>query len=389
MFHRRLTLPHKSFLLFGPRGTGKSTLVRRTLKTRLEIDLLKSKTYLPLAQNPSLLAEWTAHLEQGSWVFIDEVQKIPALLDEVHALLEERRLHFALSGSSARKLKRGGANLLAGRALQIFLYPLIFAEYKSALSLEDAIEWGTLPLVVTDPEHRQQTLATYVETYLRQELIEEGLIRKLDPFIRFLQVAGLYNGQILNIENVARECHVGRTTVDKYFQILEDTLIGSRLPAYHDGSKVKETQHPRFFLFDQGVARACAGLLDDQVDTVWKGFALETLVLNELKAYNHYTGKNRSLSFYNVSGGYDIDFIVETRKKTLSSPGEAIAISVKYGKKWDRRWNAPLLDFQANAKIRIRRSLGIYQGDRVLTQGNVTVYPLAQFLARLHAGEFF
>lgn len=389
MLTRTITLPNKSFLLFGPRGTGKSTLIRNQLKIDLDIDLLKSSTYLPLLRNPSLLLEWTGHLRKGSWIFIDEVQKIPALLDEVHALYEEKGFNFALSGSSARKLKRGGANLLAGRALQKFLFPFVMGEYRSVASADEVIEWGSLPLVIVDPQNRKQTLATYVETYLRQELMEEGLIRKLDPFARFLQAAGFYNAQILNIENVAREAGVGRTTVDKYFQILEDTLIGFRLPAFAEGIKSKEVQHPKFFLFDTGVARACAGLLNDPVDSIWKGFALETLILNELRAYNHYSDKNRNLFYYQVSGGYDVDFIVETRKKTLSSPRQALLISAKYAKKWDSRWNDPLLDFKTHAKTKVTRLFGVYRGERILTQGEVTILPLEVFLKNLFEGDIF
>jgi len=389
MLNRELKLPKKSFLLFGPRGTGKSTLIRSRLKSAFEIDLLKSKVFLPLARNPSLLAEWTGHLKKGDWVFIDEVQKIPALLDEVHALYEERHLNFALSGSSARKLKRGGANLLAGRALQVFLFPLIHQEFHEAATIDQVIDWGSLPGVVTEPNEKKHTLATYVETYLRQELLEEGLIRKIEPFVRFLQVAGTYHGQILNIENIAREAHVGRTTVDKYFQILEDTMIGFRVPAFLEGAKSKEIAHPKFFLFDSGVARACAGLLDDPIDSVWRGFSFENFVLNELRAYNHYSERNRSIYFYGISGSYDIDFVVETRKKTLSNPREAVGISVKYSTQWDPRWSAPLRDFQECAKTRVRKLYGIYRGDKILTQGAVTVLPIEQFVEQLSAGKIF
>ncbi len=389
MLKRQIKLPNKSFFLLGPRGTGKSTVIRDQVKVDLTLDLLKSTVYLPLLRNPNLLAELTGHLKSGDWVFIDEVQKIPALLDEVHALYEEKHLNFALSGSSARKLRRGGANLLAGRALQASLFPFVFIEYKGVATIDEAIDWGTLPLVVTDLKNRKQTLSSYVETYLKQELIEEGLIRKLDPFVRFLEAAGLYNAQVLNIENVAREAGVSRTTVDKYFQILEETLIGFRLPALSEGIKTKEVQHPKFYLFDSGVARACAGQLGDDVDSIWRGFALETLILNELRAYNHYSDKNRSLFFYQISGGYDIDFIVETKKKTLSHPRQAVLISVKYSKKWDKRWNDPLVDFKNNAKTKVSRMFGIYRGDQILTQGEVTVYPIQVFLEKLFDGSIY
>jgi predicted AAA+ superfamily ATPase len=389
LIKRQIKLPSKSFFLLGPRGTGKSTVIREQVKIDLTLDLLKSTVYLPLVRNPSLLAELTGHLKEGDWVFIDEVQKIPALLDEVHALYEEKHLNFALSGSSARKLRRGGANLLAGRALQAYMFPFVFIEYNGLASIEEAIEWGTLPLVVTDSKNRKETLSAYVETYLKQELIEEGLIRKLDPFVRFLEAAGIYNAQVLNIENVAREAGVSRTTVDKYFQILEETLIGFRLPALKEGIKTKEIQHPKFYLFDPGVARACAGQLGEEVDSVWKGFALETLILNELRAYNFYSNKNKSLFFYQISSSYDIDFIIETKKKTLSTLRQAVLISVKYSKKWDKRWNDSLVNFKENAKTKVNRMYGVYRGDQILTQGDVTIYPVQIFLEKLFEGSIY
>jgi len=207
--------------------------------------------------------------------------------------------------------------------------------------------------------------------------------------VRFLEAAGIYNAQVLNIENVAREAGVSRTTVDKYFQILEETLIGFRLPALREGIKKKEVQHPKFYLFDAGVARACAGQLGDEVDSVWRGFALETLILNELRAYNSYSEKNRLLFFYQISGGYDIDFIIETKKKTLTHPRQAVLISVKYSKKWDSRWNLPLVDFKKNSKTKVTRMLGIYRGELTLTQGEVTIYPIPIFLEKLFKGSLY
>ncbi len=385
---RALLLPNKSFLLFGPRGTGKSTLLKRKLKGAFEINLLKSSEFIPLSQNPSLLREKIDHLKSGQWVVIDEIQRIPALLDEVHALYEEKHLHFALSGSSARKLKRGGANLLAGRALQKYLFPLIYQEYAGYAKLNDVIDWGCLPAVVMDKQNRADMLSTYVETYLRQELMEEGLLRRLEPFARFLKIAGIYNAQILNVENVARECHVSRTTVDKYFEILEDTLIGYRLFPIQLGLQTKETTHPKFYFFDSGVARACAGLIYEEVDNVWRGFSFETYILHELRAYNHYNKKNREFFYYKVSGGSEIDFLVELSKKTLSKAQEFLAIEVKCSKKWDRRWSKNLSEIKKSSN-KIRRLVGVYLGDEILTQGEVSIFPILEFLKRLEQGEFF
>ena len=388
-FKRNLTLPQKSFFLFGPRGTGKSTLIRKTVPFKLEINLLKSSEFIPLSQNPSLLEERTGHLKRGDWVFIDEVQKIPAILDEVHALYEEKGLHFALSGSSARKLKRGAANLLAGRALQVFLYPLTFKEYGTYANLNEVLDFGTLPLILTDPVNRVETLSSYVETYLKQELIEEGLIRKLEPFIRFLKVAGLFNAQVLNVENIARESHIKRNTVDQYFEILEDTLIAYRLPAIKLGIQERETTHPKLYFFDSGIARASAGLLNEEADSVSRGFAFETQILQELRAYNHYQKKNRNFYYYKVSNGPEIDLLVELNPKTMSRAARYLAIEIKLSKKWDSRWSRQLNELKEKKGSKIESCIGIYQGKEILTQDGVTIYPFYSFLELLEQGKFF
>jgi predicted AAA+ superfamily ATPase len=197
------------------------------------------------------------------------------------------------------------------------------------------------------------------------------------------------NAQILNIENLARESFIGRTTIDKYFQVLEDTLIGSRLPALREGAKTKEISHPKFFFFDSGVSRACAGALNDPIDSVARGFAFETLLFSELRAYNHYAGKNRDLFFYQIGGSYDIDFVIETRKKTMSTPRELLLVSVKSAKQWDRKWNTPLLDFKKSATSTVGKMIGIYRGDRMLTHGPVQIFPVESFLDALYAGKIF
>lgn len=359
------------------------------IQPKLEINLLKSVQYLPLLQNPSVLQEWVGHLKAGDWVIIDAVQKIPALMDEIHALYEEKRLNFAITGSSARKLKRGGANLLAGRAIQVQLFPLIFSEIENKIPLRDFVDWGGLPGVVTDQENSKDTLATYVETYLKQELIEEGLIRKLDSFVRFLRVAGIYNAQVLNVENIAREAHIKRTTVDTYFEILEDTLIGTRLPALPLKLHTKEGRHPKFYFFDSGVARASAGMIFEEVDSIWRGFALETQILHELKAYNSYQKRNKNIYFYKVTGGCEIDFMIEIDKKTLSKSQSLLAIEVKSNSQWDRKWSKSLVEVMANKKSHVKRAIGVYLGNQILTQDGVEILPVQVFLKRLNDGEFF
>ncbi len=384
---RLLSLPKSSFMLLGPRGTGKSTLIRNVVPVDLEIDLLQSKNYLALSSNPSHLQALTKDLKAGSWVFLDEIQKIPSLLDEVHSLLESKKLNFALSGSSARKLRRQGANLLAGRAISAQLFPMTHFEYKKFYSLDQAIQWGSLPTSITKPNDSADYLASYVETYLREELVEEGLIRRLEPFIRFLNICGTYNAQILNVDNVARESFVGRSTVQSYFEILEETLLGFRLPSLKVKFNSKELNHPKFYLFDNGVSRACANLAFEEIDSVWSGHAFEALIINEVRIHNRYLKKNRDLFYYKYSGGYEIDLIIENQKKTMSTKQKLTAIEIKSAKKWDKRWNDPLIDFKNKSDGRCKSLLGIYRGNEILNADGVEILPAEVFLDRLAKGQ--
>jgi len=387
--NRLLEIPDHSFLLLGPRGTGKSTLIKQKLTIALEIDLLTSKNYLALKANPSLIQDWTKNLSKGDWVFIDEIQKVPMLMDEVHSLIEKKKLKFALSGSSARKLKKEGVNLLAGRALSVFLFPLVFEEYKNVYDIKSCIDWGSLPKTVTDEKNKADYLASYVETYLKQELTEEGAIRKLEPFVRFLEICGIYNGQILNIENIARESFVSRSNVDNYFRILEDTLIGFRLEAFRPKWQSHELTHPKFYLFDSGVARACANQLFDDLDNSWRGFSFESIIVNEVKASNRYLKKNRNLYYYKVSGGDEIDLIIENKKKSISSTQVLTAIEIKLANRWDKRWNNALINFKQKSKGKVQHLYGVYCGKEVIQFPDLTVYPAESFLSKLAQGGFF
>lgn len=389
MIKRIQTLPDKSFLLFGPRGVGKSTLLKQKIKAALTVNLLKSSDFIALKQNPDHLIEMTAPLKKGDWVVIDEVQRIPELLNIVHEIYESKKIHFALSGSSARKLKRGGANLLAGRALQTFLYPFAFPEFKEIFSLKEAIEWGTLPSIVTEPKYRAETLASYVETYLREELIQEGIIRNVDSFMRFLNVAGILNGQSLNYENISRESHTSRTTVQTYFEILSDTLIGFYLPSYQPGLKVKEVAKPKFYFFDSGVARACAGLISYDLDTSYKGFLFETLMINQVKSYNEYSKRKLGLYFYGVAGGNEIDLLIETIKRGQASPAEVITIEFKFGNKWKNEWKKGFSALSETTKLKIQKKYIIYTGEKKFETEGILVCGANEFLDLLFAGKIF
>jgi len=339
---RLLQRPDRSFFLFGPRGTGKSTWLHQALPNALSLDLLDASLYLELSREPHRLEALISNQKQGTWIILDEIQKVPPLLDEVHRLMEKHKWNFALCGSSARKLRRGGANLLAGRALTLAMESFSAFELKDTFRLEFALDWGMLPFVWNDPASAADILAAYVNTYLKEELQAEGIIRSVPPFLRFLAVAGQLNGQIVNAQNIARDAAVARSTVDTYFFVLQDTLIGHFLPAWRPGFKVRETAQPKFFWFDSGVARAAAGLLRDPADRLWQGAALETLIYHELRVYNEISGKHRPVYYYRTPAGVEIDFVVETAHKRPKSKQRIAAIEVKRSEKWDRSWEKPM-----------------------------------------------
>jgi predicted AAA+ superfamily ATPase len=387
-FKRLLKKPEQSFFLFGPRGVGKSTWLRNHFSDAIRIDLLKAQDFLQLSKDPGYLEARIGKKPAGTWVLIDEIQKLPDLLDEVHRLMEEKRYRFALSGSSARKLKRTGANLLAGRAVQRLMFPFVSYEMGSAFELKRALEWGNLPLSTksTDPA---DFLQSYLFTYLKEEIQEEGLVRHVEPFVRFLEIAGLMNGQVLNIENVSRDSGAKRVTVDNWFAILEDTLVGMRLPAWRPKIKIREPAHPKFYWFDPGVARAAAGLLGDPADSTWLGTALESHILHEVRAHNSYLLKNRPIFYYPASTNQEVDLIIETRKGLTHAPAEIVGIEIKHSKKWNSKWEAPLRNLKASQKVRVKRMIGVYLGDQTLTFDDFEILPVGTFLKELHAGRIF
>ncbi|MEW6365109.1 MAG: AAA family ATPase [Acidobacteriota bacterium] len=389
LFPRLLELPKRSFFLFGPRGVGKSTWLRHVLPDAVRLDLLDASLFLELNRDPHVLEGLVGRRPAQSWVVIDEIQKCPALLDEVQRLLTDRRWRFALCGSSARKLRRGGANLLAGRALTRRMLPFVSAEVGDAFDFHRAIEWGNLPYVLQDLPGAPDILSAYVNTYLKEEIREEGAVRRLEPFVRFLSVAGMLSGRAVSGQNIAREAAVSRSTVDNYFAVLEDTLIGTFLPAYRPAVKVRERAHPKFYWFDPGVARAAAGLQRQTPDGDWLGRSLETLVLHEMRVYNEVSGKQCPLAFYRTPAGVEIDFVIETRRRTMSTPGRVVCVEVKLAGKWDRRWEQPQRDLAAQSGLRVDRMIGVYTGTRSYSFGEFDVLPVESFLRRLHAGQIF
>ena len=310
MYPRILDVPRESrqsFFLFGPRGTGKATWLKQRFPDAVYLDLLDHALYLELLAQPQRLRNLIPPGHDG-WVVLDEVQRTPLVLNEVHRLIEETGARFILTGSSARSLRRRGVNLLGGRAHTHRLYPLTALEAGRDFSLPQALIHGQLPSVYTQPDP-ERYLASYVENYLRQEVIEEGRARNLAAFSRFLESASFSQAAPLNVAEVARDVGVDRKTASAYFELLEDLLIASRVPVFARRAKRRMTVHPKFYLFDAGVYRAIrpSGPLDrpEEID----GAALETLVFHELRAAIAYGSLKLELFFWRTAAGAEVDFV--------------------------------------------------------------------------------
>lgn len=332
MIHRNAPIPtDQSFFLFGPRQTGKTTLLRELFSPEATYvyDLLKTEEYRRLANNPSLLREEVSTRNPKiTHIMLDEIQRVPELLNEVHSLLESPNPpHFILSGSSARKLKRAKANLLAGRALTCHLFPLTAKELGERFSLQKALQLGSLPSVyLADSEAVAcDRLRSYVETYLKEEIELEAQARGIGQFIRFLTIAGFENGNVLNFSNIARETGTQYPTVKSYFQILEDTLMGQFLFPYSKSQRKRLSKHPKFYFFDLGVTRALTKKLTVPLEphTSEFGHAFEHFVLLEVLRESNYKKLDLLFSFYRTEKGAEVDLIIETPR------GQTYAMEIK------------------------------------------------------------
>jgi predicted AAA+ superfamily ATPase len=321
MLHRTLKLPKaRSFFLFGARQVGKSTLLRQLFSKNhsIFINLLDSEVYFKLLAKPHLLIEEINTLDKSiSHLIIDEIQRVPELLNIVHKMIEERKdISFILSGSSARKLKRQGANMLAGRALTYNLFPLTHLELAKDFNLSRALDLGTLPAVYLDKEDvfARETLKSYARTYIEEEIKAEAQIRQLGAFIRFLDLAASENGSIINYSNIASDIYVDYKTVQEYYQVLEDTLIGFSLYGYAKSSRKQLSKHPKFYFFDTGVRRALAKKLDSPliVKTREFGEAFEHFFIAEAMRLASYSRKDYKFSYYRTKSGAEVDLIIET-----------------------------------------------------------------------------
>jgi len=375
MFNRIIKLPidqQNSFFLFGPRGTGKTSWLKKLLPTALYLDLLDFGVYAPLAANPNRL-ENLIPPDYTDWVIIDEVQRIPELLNEVHRLIENRHIRFILTGSSARSLKRKGTNLLAGRALRYFMHPLVIQEIKSDFDLVHALNFGLLPAAVTHSNPKKY-LESYVQTYLREEVQQEGLTRNIGSFTRFLEVASFSQGQVLNMSEIARELSINRLIVSNYFDILEDLLLATRIDAFGLRAKRKVVAHQKFYFFDTGVYKVLRpmGPLDSQEE--FEGSALETLFFQSLSAINDYYALDYKIYFWRTSTGQEVDFVIY-------GPNGLHAFEIKRSAKISNKSLDGLKAFSEDypeAKLHI-----LFLGKQREYYGNITAIPFQEALTEL------
>ena len=375
MLPRILKAPEQSFFLMGPRGSGKSTWLRATFPDAHVIDLLAEDTYQRLLASPGLFADELRALTSVRWVIVDEVQRLPGLLNEVHRFIEEKRLRFVLCGSSARKLKRADVNLLAGRALRRSMHPFVPEELGAHFDLHETLRFGLLP-IVWDSTAKSETLAAYAQLYLKEEIQAEALVRNLPGFARFLPLAALFHGQTVNVTNIAREAGVARTTVAGYLDILEETLLCFRLPAYEAKLRVRERKLPKWYWCDPGIVRAMkratGGVAPEE-----RGALFEGMVAQLLRAYKDYRGLCDDMYYWAPSGRSEteVDFL-------LVQGAELVAVEVKSGNTFAEGWCKGL---RAIAQLEgLRRRIIVYPRGPVLrTKDGIEVIPFQHFADQL------
>jgi predicted AAA+ superfamily ATPase len=380
LFSRLQEFPPKSSFLLGPRGTGKSTWLRSILPDAHTVDLLSAEVYQRLLVDPAQFANELRALADGQWVVVDEVQRLPELLNEVHRFIEEKRLRFILCGSSARKLRRAGVNLLAGRALNRQMHPFVPEELGERFDLDEAMRVGLLPIICMS-EAKEETLTSYAQFYLREEIQAEALVRNLPAFARFLPVAAMLHGQGLNVTNVARETGVARTTAIGYLEILEETLLCFRLPAYEAKLRVRERKLPKWYWCDPGIVRS-AKRSSGQVTPEERGPLFEGLVAQLIRAYRDYRGVCEDWYYWaTASRTVEVDFLLRRGE-------EFLAIEVTAGTGFSESWCKGL---RAVAELPgLTRRIVVYpRGPALLTSDGIEVLPFSAFSDELAGGTLW
>jgi predicted AAA+ superfamily ATPase len=380
-YARVLTAPAQSFFLWGPRGSGKTTWLRERFRAAHWIDLLEEARFQRYLRDAGALGRELDARPAGESVVIDEVQRLPSLLHEVHRQIELRGLTFALTGSSARKLRRSGVNLLGGRALTRTMHPFLPAELGADFDLDDALRFGTVPLVWTAAD-RDATLAAYVQLYLREEIQHEALVRNLPAFARFLPIAALLHGQVLSVSSLSRDAGAARTTIDDYLSVLEDTLLAARLPAFAARLRVRERAHPKLFWFDAGIVRALRGASGPPTGEE-RGALFEGWVHGLLRAYRD-LGRlpPGELAYWSPARGKtEVDFV-------LSAGGEHVAIEVKATRE-PREDHLTGLRAIGGLPGLVRRVLVTSGRGRERAEGGIDILGALEFAQELHEGRLF
>lgn len=364
-------LQKKSHFLFGPRQTGKTSLIRHSLKGVRFYDLLDTSVYLALSQNPGRISQELNPRDEI--VVVDEIQHLPVLLNEIHRMIEGRGIRFLLTGSSARKLRRGGVNLLGGRARTKYMHPLTYRELGNRFDLLKAIDRGLLPSIYLSDDPRAD-LQAYTGSYLQQEIVAEGTIRNIPAFSRFLKVAALCNATVVNFTNVSNDAQVPRTTVYEYFEILKDTLLLYELSAWRKSKKRKPLASSKYYFFDVGVVATLQGR-EFRQGTPEFGEAFETYLMHELVSYCDYVS-GEPLSYWRSTSGFEVDFIL----------GDHTAIEVKAKTNLSTQDLKPLRALAEEKKL--KRYLCVSLEPRRRNLENLTILPLREFLECLWSREY-
>ncbi len=373
MYSRIMKYPaNKSFFLFGPRGTGKTTWLKTNFKSAIYIDLLDAELFNSLLARPDRLRNFIPEAF-ADWVIIDEVQRVPLLLHEVHRLIEENHFKFILTGSSARKLKQKEVNLLAGRALTYHMYPLTALELKNDFNINHSLKWGNLPATFTE-EDPKKYLESYITTYLREEVQNEGLTRNLGAFSRFLEAASFSQGSVLNISAVAQDSAINRKVVENYFSILEDLMIAHRVQIFTKKAKRKVVAHPKFYFFDAGVYRSIRPKGPYDLSEETDGAAIETLVFQELKAVNSYLDLGYEIFYWRTPDQVEVDFV-------LYGENGLKAIEVKRTAKLNPKDLHGLKAF--SKEYPLAKCYLLYGGSRKFFENNVEIIPIEDFLKNI------
>ncbi len=370
--------PKGSYFLFGPRGTGKSTWIKKHYPNSYYIDLLLADALRAFAAHPERLKDLIDANADITTVVIDEIQRVPELLPIVHAIIEEKReIQFILTGSSARKLKRAGVDLLAGRAIKKAMHPFMASELGEAFSLEKALKWGMLPLVWGAQDH-EEVLQTYIDLYIQEEVQFEGLVRNIGNFSRFLSVIAFSHANVLNTANIARECEVKRSTIENYIDILQDLLLACLIPVFTKRAQRILVSHPKFYLFDAGVYRALrpSGPMDtsNEID----GGTLEGLVLQHLTAWCDYSKGKYQIYYWQTKAGLEVDFVVYGEEGFW-------AIEVKNNTKIASRDVRGLLHFKEDYPE--SKQILLYNGKDTILENGILCMPCEEFLKGVVPGK--